>query len=202
MTPKQKMLLRLGLLLALMLGLLALAQYPPLYAYFSVEALQGLVKGVGKWGVLLYFVVFLVGTLMSVPGAVFVVFAILTYGYLWGIIIAYSSAVGTAWINFEFARFVGGQSLSEIKNERLQRALSQVERRPVATICWLRVFLLLSPVVNYALALTSIKRRQFIWGNSIAMVLPLCFIVGSTVLFRSDYVQDVVIGWIRETFSG
>lgn len=202
MTPKQKLFLRLCLLLALMLGLLALAQYPPLYAYFSVEALQSLVKGAGKWGILLYFIVFLVGTLMSVPGAVFVVFAILTYGYVWGILVAYMSAVGTAWINFELARLIGGQSLAAIKNERLQRALSRVEQRPVATICWLRVFLLLSPVVNYALALTPIKRRQFVWGNAVAMLLPLCFIVGSTALFRSDYVQEVVIGWIKETFNG
>ncbi len=201
MTPKQKMFLRLFVLLALMLGLLVLAQYPPLYAYFSVEALQGLVKSAGNWGILLYFFVFLVGTLMSVPGAVFVIFALLTYGYWWGTLLSYVGAVGTAWINFELARLVGGQSLSEIKNERLQRALSRVERRPVATICWLRVFLLLSPVVNYALALTTIKRRQFVGANALAMVLPLCFIVGSTVLFRSDYVQEVVSGWIKETFS-
>ena len=201
MTAKQKMMLRLGGLLALMLILIALAQYPPLYAYFSVEALQGLVKDAGKWGIVLYFVVFLVGTLMSVPGAVFVIFAILTYGYFWGTFISYQCAVGTAWINFELARLIGGQGLASIKNERVQRALSQVERRPVATICWLRVFLLLSPVVNYALALTPIKRRQFVWGNAVAMLLPLCFIVGSTALFRSDYVQEVVVGWFRDTFS-
>ena len=201
MTARRKMLLRLGSLLLLVVVLLALAQYPPLQAYFSVEALQGLIKGAGKWGLLLYFIVFLMGTLMSVPGAVFVVFAILTYGYLWGTLLAYQSAIWTAWINFELARLVGGQELSNIKNARLQQALQRVEQRPVATLCWLRIFLLLSPVVNYALALTPIRRRSFIWGNAVAMLIPMCFIVGGTAAFRSSYMQEVVLVWIKETFG-
>lgn len=201
MPPKQRLFLRIGGLLAFMLLLISLAKYTPLYAYFSVEALQGLVKGAGRWGILLYFIVFLMGTLMSVPGAVFVIFAILTYGYIGGTVLSYSSAVGTAWINFELARFIGGQSLSEFKNERLQRALGRVETHPVATICWLRIFLLLSPVVNYALALTPIKSRQFFWANALAMLLPLAFIIAGTALFRSSYIQDVVVVWLKETFA-
>ena len=64
-----------------MLGLLLLARYTPVGAYFSVEKLQELINGAGKWGIVIFFAVFLMGTLMNVPGAVFLIFAILTYGY-------------------------------------------------------------------------------------------------------------------------
>ena len=165
MAKKKELIIRLLSLLGIMLTLLLLAKYTSLGAYFSVEKLQELIKEAGNWGLLIFFLVFLLGTLMSVPGAVFVVFAVLTYGYFGGILLSYTAAVLCAMINFLFARLVGGKALTEIKNKRIQKVLSRVETHPITTICWLRIFMLLSPVVNYAMALTSIKARQFLIGN-------------------------------------
>jgi uncharacterized membrane protein YdjX (TVP38/TMEM64 family) len=197
-TPKQKLLLRLSLLIGVMLLLIGLAKYTPLGAYFDLEVLQALVKEAGSWGVLLFLAFFLVGTIMNVPGAVFVVFAVLTYGFFWGTLLAYGGAVGSALVNFWLARFLGGQSLAEIKNARLQKALSRIETHPIQTVCWLRVFMLLSPVINYALALTPMKSRQFLIANSIAMLLPLLVILSGTFFFQSAYFQEVVLVWLQQ----
>ncbi|MGH1337298.1 MAG: TVP38/TMEM64 family protein [Aureispira sp.] len=195
--PKKKLLLRISLLMAVMLGLIALAKYTPLGAYFDLEALQILIQQAGNWGILLYLLIFLLGTLMNVPGAVFVIFAVLTYGWGWGTLLAYSGAVICALINFWVARFLGGQSLAEIKNKRLQKALSRIDTHPIQTVCWLRVFMLLSPLINYALALTPMKSRQFLIANSLAMVFPMLIILGGTFLFQSTYFQEVVLVWFR-----
>ncbi|WP_264793176.1 TVP38/TMEM64 family protein [Aureispira anguillae] len=184
-----------------MLGLLIIAKYTTLGTYFSVEKLQALIKDAGNWGLFIFFLVFLVGTLMSVPGAVFLVFAILTYGYLGGILLSYLAAILCAMINFLFARFIGGKALSEIKNKRIQKVLSKVETHPIQTICWLRVFMLLSPVVNYAMALTNIKSRQFFIGNAIAMIFPFAFIILGTVFFRSLFFQEVILVWVKSVIS-
>lgn len=184
-----------------MLGLVAIAKYTPLGVYFDLERLQNLVQQAGNWGLLLYFLVFLLGTLMNVPGAVFVIFAVLTYGWGGGTLLAYVGAVVCALINFWVARLLGGQSLSEIKNKRLQKALSRIDTHPIQTVCWLRVFMLLSPLINYALALTPMKSRQFLLANSIAMLFPMCIILGGTFLFQSAYFQEVVLVWFRELFA-
>ena len=188
------------MLLAVMLGLVAIAKYTPLGVYFDLERLQSLVQRAGNWGLLLYFLVFLLGTLMNVPGAVFVIFAVLTYGWLGGTLVAYVGAVFCALINFWVARLLGGQSLSEIKNKRLQKALSRIDTHPIQTVCWLRVFMLLSPLINYALALTPMKSRQFLLANSIAMLFPMFIILGGTFLFQSAYFQEVVLVWFRGLF--
>ena len=201
MAKKKEIILRIVLLGSIMLGLLVLAKYTPLGVYFSVDKLQELIKGAGNWGLLIFFAVFLMGTLMNVPGAVFLVFAILTYGYFFGILLSYIAALGCAMINFLFARFVGGKALTEIKNQRIQKVLSKVETHPITTICWLRVFMLLSPVVNYAMALTNIKARKFFIGNAIAMLFPFAFIIIGTVFFRSTFFEELVLVWIKTAIS-
>lgn len=201
MANKRELILRIILLATIMLGLLIIAKYTTLGTYFSVEKLQELIKDAGNWGLLIFFLVFLVGTLMSVPGAVFLVFAILTYGYLGGISLSYLAAILCAMINFLFARFIGGKALSEIKNKRIQKVLSKVETHPIQTICWLRVFMLLSPVVNYAMALTNIKSRQFFIGNAIGMIFPFAFIILGTVFFRSLFFQEVILVWVKSVIS-
>ncbi len=178
-----------------MFGLLAVAKYTPLGAYFSMEKIQELVKSAGWFGLFVFFGIFLLGTLMNLPGAVFLVFAILTWGYFQGILISYFSAVMTATINFWFARFIGGKALTEIKNKRIKKVLHRIETNPITTICWLRVFMLLSPVINYTLALTNIKTRQFLIGNAIAMVFPFILIILTTILFRSAYFQEIIATW-------
>ncbi len=178
-----------------MLVLIGLAKFTPLGGYFSVEKLQELIKSAGVFGLLVFFGFFLLGTLMNVPGAVFLIFAVLTWGYFYGILLSYICAVVSAMINFLFARFVGGGALSDISNIRIRRVLHRVETNPITTICWLRVFMLLSPVVNYALALTNIRTKHFFIGNAIAMIPPFVFIISTTVLVRSEFFQEVVLGW-------
>lgn len=201
MAVKKELVLRIALLVAVMLGLIFLAKYTPLGIYFSVEKLQELIKGAGFWGLGIFFAIFLMGTLMNVPGAVFLVFAILTYGYFFGIFLSYISALICALINFLFARFISGKALSEIKNKRIQKALSKVETHPISTLCWLRVFMLLSPVVNYAMALTNIKPKQFFLANAIAMIFPFAFIITGTLLFRSAFFQEVILVWLKTAIN-
>ena len=201
MAIKKELIIRLLLLGIIMISLILLAKFTPIGLYFSVEKLQILINDAGNWGFFIFFALFLMGTLMNVPGAVFLIFAILTYDYFLGILISYITALSCAMINFLFARFVGGKGLSEIKNKRIQKALSKVETHPISTLFWLRLFLLLSPVINYALALTKIKFKDFFIGNVIAMILPFVFIISGTVFFRSAFFHEVILAWLQSVFS-
>lgn len=189
---KKKMLWRLGLLAFMMLGLVALAKFTPLGEYFDADRLQWLFQNAGWWGVVAFFFIFLLGTLMNIPGAVFLVFAVFAYGYFWGTVLSYISALGCAMINFYFARAVGGQALSEIENPRLKKVMQKVEKKPIATIFWLRLIFLLSPIVNYTLALSNIKPKQFFIGNAIGMIPPIGLIIFGTVIFQTTFFKNLL----------
>ena len=184
-------------LVSIMLSLLLLAKFSSLGSYFSVQRLQELTQDAGPLGLVIFFLVFLVGTLMSVPGAVFLVFAFLTYGYINGILLSFVAAQICAMINFYFARFVGGKALTEIKNKRINKLLQNVDSHPITTLFWLRFFLLLSPVVNYTMALTNISTRKFFIANALAMLFPFVVIVGGTIMVRSTFFQEVVLSWFK-----
>lgn len=194
--PKKSLLPRVLLLLSIIITLVLLAKYTPIGDFLASDQLQVTILEAGWFGWIIFFGVFLLGTLMNVPGAVFLVFAVLTWGYAEGILVSYTAAVFIAMLNFWFARLVGGKALSEIKNKRIQKVLDKVETRPIITICWLRVFMLLSPVINYTLALTNIKPRDFFIGNALAMIFPFFIILLTTVLFRSSYFQQ----WVSSLF--
>lgn len=191
-TKKKKMLWRLGLLLFLMLGLIAAAKFTPLGEYFDADRLQWLFQNSGWWGIVAFFFIFLLGTLMNIPGAVFLVFAVFAYGYVWGTLLSYVCALGAAMINFYFARAVGGQALAEIENPRLKKVMQKVEEKPIATICWLRIIFLLSPIVNYTLALSNIKPKQFFIGNAIGMIPPISLIIFGTVIFQTEFFKGLL----------
>ncbi|MCP4439226.1 MAG: hypothetical protein GY810_09825, partial [Aureispira sp.] len=128
---KKKTLLRVGLLVFMMLGLIAAAKFTPLGEYFDADRLQWLFQNAGVWGLVAFFFIFLLGTLMNIPGAVFLVFAVFAYGYVWGTLLSYVCALGAAMINFYFARAVGGQALAEIENPRLKKIMQKVEDKPI-----------------------------------------------------------------------
>ena len=184
---KNQSLLRIALLLFLMISLILLVKFTFIGDYFEFEKIQQLVLESGKWGFLIFLLLFLLGTLMNVPGAVFLVFSMITYGYLTGIILSFICLQVFAMINFYFARYIGGKGLSGIQNERILKVLDKVDEQPIKTICWLRVFMLLSPVVNYTMALTKIRPSVFFIANLIGMLAPFSLIVLLTIFIRNTF---------------
>ncbi|MCH2042828.1 MAG: VTT domain-containing protein [Saprospiraceae bacterium] len=184
--PKSNSLLRVLILGIIVLGLAALYKFTVVGDWLQPERLEKLVREAGIWGVFIFFGIFLLGTLMNLPGAIFLIFSVIIYGYWMGTILSYFTALLAAWLNFEFARAIGGKALSDLKNKRLRKILAQVDSKPIRTIIILRLILLLSPLINYALALTSIRRSKFIIGNAVGMLIPFAIILLGTVLVRSS----------------
>jgi uncharacterized membrane protein YdjX (TVP38/TMEM64 family) len=89
--------------------------------------------------------------------------------------------------SFAIVRLVGGKALGELENPWVKKVMAKLDERPITTIALLRVVLIMSPQLNYALALTNVRFRDYLIGSVIGLVPPILAFV---VFF------DAAMGWL------
>lgn len=153
----------------------------------AADELREAMAAAGPWGIAVFVVVFCAGELVHVPGLVFVLAAVLAYGRAAGGVVAYVAGVASMCVSFGLVRAVGGTALAEIDKPWLKRALGWVDARPVTAIAALRTVMVLSPPLNYALALSSVRFRDYLAGSALGLILPM---VAAALLF------DQLVAWL------
>ena len=89
---------------------------------------------------------------------------------------------------FFIVRGIAGRALADMKSALLQRILAQVDRRPVSATIVLRLIFWMAPQLNYGLALTRIRYRDYLVGSAIGLAPP---VLGIVVFFEWLFEQDV-----------
>ena len=168
---------RLGLLAVLVLGLVVVARVTGLSAYLSAERIRGVTAAAGYWGPIAVVVIFCVGELVNVPGAVFVAAAVVAYGRVGGGVLAFVGAMAAVSVSFVVVRTIGGKPLGAIRSSLARRILSHLEGHPVRTIFLLRLLLWMAPQLNYALALSSVRFRGYLLGTTLGLLAPITGLV-------------------------
>jgi uncharacterized membrane protein YdjX (TVP38/TMEM64 family) len=180
-------------LVVLLLGLVALgvAGYAlGIHTWLEATRIRGLVEDAGAWGIVLFVALWMVGTSVNVPPVAFIVVAALVWGPLLGGTISYGATLLSVSVAFALVRRVGGTSLTEIERPWVRRVLAHVGEHPIRTAALVRMTpLFLAPFVTYALALTSMRYRDFLVGSAIG-VLPGIALVASSA--------SAVLSWISD----
>src|SRR5215813_1494503 len=179
--------LRLIAALALALLLLGIGRALDLQQHLTVESLRATIASAGTAGVVLYVIAFCLGELLHVPGLVFVAAGVLAYGPVLGGPLAFLGAVAAVSVSFWVVRAIGGRPLGELRIRWVRRALARLDARPIATIALLRLVLILSPPLNYALALSQVSFAHYFLGSVLGLVAPIALAV---TLF--DYLMALV----------
>ncbi|MDF1862334.1 MAG: VTT domain-containing protein [Verrucomicrobiales bacterium] len=170
---------RLVLVLLFLTGLYALGKWSGLYEEMTLKGVREQILAAGPRGALLLVLLFVIGLLIQVPGMVFVVAGFLVYDPVRGAALAFGGSILALTVSFFVVRRIGGQPFRQIRFKWVQRVLSHLEERPLLTVALLRLVLQLSPVVNYALALSGIRYRDYILGSLIGftpIILTLAFL--------------------------
>ena len=175
--PKIPTWVRLGALAVLFFGSLAIAHFTGLIEEVTVERIREAMRSAGPLGFVGFIVMFAVGELMHIPGIVFVGAAAVAYGTALGIPVAYIGALTSVAVSFVVVRTIGGQPLSAPKRKWVRRALSQLDERPVITVTALRFVFWMAPFLNYALAMTKVRFRDYMLGSAIAFAFWIPIIV-------------------------
>jgi uncharacterized membrane protein YdjX (TVP38/TMEM64 family) len=179
--PPRARWVRLGLVVALFVALWVAAKTSGLLDDLDAEALRALVASWGAWGMVGYVALFAVAELAHVPGMIFVLAAMLAWGQVAGFAIGLTGAAVSVCTTFVVIRAVGGRALADVERPVVKRILARLDRRPIVTVAILRCVLWLAPFVNYALAMTNVRFRDYAIGSAIGLVPPVAL---AAVLFE------------------
>ena len=135
-------------------------------------------------GPALFALVFVVGSLVGIPGMVMVVAGRLAFGPVLGFALGYSCGVGACLMPFLTARLFGWESAWQPKHRYAMRAFELVDTHPVRAVAALRLVLWFNAPLSYSLALTRIELRTYATGCAIA----LAPVVGIAVVATSWFV--------------
>ena len=80
-------------------------------------------------------------------------------------------------LSFFVVRAIGGQPLGEVKRPIVVKLMRRLETQPIRTIAFLRILLFVSPWLNYALAMSSVRPRDYMIGSAIGVAPPVVVMV-------------------------
>lgn len=170
---RPRALYRLLLLAAILAGLYAAAKATGVTDRLDAAAVRELVESAGPLGVVVFVVAFTLGELVQVPGMIFVGAAVLAYGRGTGFLISLLAAVISVSVSFAIVRGVGGRALEAVERPFIRKMLARLDQRPITTVIVLRTVLWIAPPLNYALALSGIRFRDYLVGSALGLALPI-----------------------------
>lgn len=175
--------LRLGVIAVIGVALLVAARATGVIGDIDAETIRSTVEGAGPWGLVAFVALFAIGSFFHVPGMVFVVAGVLVYGRVTGFFVALVGATVAVSFTFFVVRRAGGQALTRIERPIVKKVLAQLDRRPFLTVIALRCLFWLAPAVNYALAMSAVRYRDFVAGSVVGLVAPVALVTCMTELF-------------------
>lgn len=158
------------LFLGLLLGTFELSG---LRQHFSLEFLQQRILEHRISGLLIFVLLFALGNLVQIPGWVFLAAAVLTLGRTTGGLATYVAASISCVVTFLLIRILGGDALRRLDSRIAERIFRHLDARPIASIVLLRVLFQTVPALNYALAMSGVKFRNYLIGTLLGLPLPI-----------------------------
>ncbi len=168
MSKRQK-LLRFGLLLLLLASLYAAGSATGLLDVVDLDWIRARVEAAGAWGVLVYLGIFCGAVTLFVPGMIFALAGVVIYGPWLGAPLALLGLALSSSIMVEVLRRVGGDLLADVKRPLLRRAMAQLHDKPIRSIAVLRLFMMVNPPANTALAVAGVRFRHNLVGTALGM---------------------------------
>lgn len=169
---------RLILLAVVLVTVLLLVELTGLREQFSLPALRALLEANLAVGLLLFVLAFVIGNLIQLPGWPFLAAAILALGTVVGGLVTYMAACVSCLVTFQVVKGLGGSALRDIDKPLAKKILSRLDRHPVRSVVLLRLLFQTMPALNYTLALSGVKRRDYLLGTLLGLPLPIlvyCF---------------------------
>lgn len=160
---------RVVLLLALSLVLMYLGRHSSLSHYFTLGYLESAIREAGNYGVAVFILMYTIGTLMNIPGFLFLFVGFMVYKGFNALLIGYAASVIAVTVHFFFVRLMAGEALAEVKQPFVRKQMQRLTDSPINTTVILRLIFYVSTPVNYALALSNIKWYHALIGTMLAL---------------------------------
>ncbi len=170
-----------------LLLLFAAFELSGLRAQFSLGFLQQVLRDNLASGLLIFVLAFALGNLIQIPGWIFLAAAVLVLGKSWGGAVTYVAACISCAITFFSIRLLGGDALKKLDGKLAARLLGRLHAQPVKSILLLRMLFQTAPALNYTLAMSGVRFRDYFIGTLLGLPVP---IAGYCVFF--DYAAQAL----------
>lgn len=164
---------RLAPVLVFLLVLFVAVELSGLRDHLSLGYLRDLLLHHKLAGLGLFAALFSLGNLAQIPGWLFLAAAVLAFGRAWGGLATYFAACISCMVTFYSVRWIGGDALRSLDSAIARRLLSRLDQRPVASMTLLRIVFQTVPALNYTLALSGVRTRDYLLAALIGLPLPI-----------------------------
>jgi uncharacterized membrane protein YdjX (TVP38/TMEM64 family) len=178
---------RLAAVLALLVVLWALFEFTGLRARINPQALRDGFAEHRFWGFAAFTALFAIGNLIQLPGWFFLAAAVLALGPLWGALATGTAALISCAVTFCVVRALGANALRELPGPLARRLFARLDAHPVRSVALLRLVFQTVPALNYALALSGLRFRDYMLGTLIGLPGPL-------IVYATFF--DTLAGWM------
>ncbi|EQC47471.1 VTT domain-containing protein [Bacteriovorax sp. Seq25_V] len=125
----------------------------------------------------LFILLFCIANIINIPGWIFLVSSVVTIGEVAGGTLTFIAAIISSIFSFLLVDYIGGDALLEIKNKYIKKTLSHINHSPIRSIIILRLIFQTFPPLNYGLALSGVRFREYLIGTLIGLPLPIFTVV-------------------------
>lgn len=133
--------------------------------------MESTIQGLGLWAPLGHIVLFALGTILFVPGAIFGLAGGALFGPLWGTVLNLAGATLGATAAFLVARYLAADWVRRKASGRLERLITGVEAEGWRFVAFVRLVPLFPfNLTNYALGVTRISLRHYVIASLVCMV--------------------------------
>lgn len=160
-------------LAAFILFVFLIFEFTGLRENFSLPFLRSSIEAHLILGSLLFIAMFAIGNIIQIPGWIFLAAAVLALGKVSGGLVTYLAANISCLLTYLLVEFLGKDALRGLTNPLALKLFSGLDKYPIRTVFALRLFFQTLPIVNYGLALSGVKFKQYFIGTLIGLPLPL-----------------------------
>ncbi len=150
-------------------ALVATAIVAHVEGWVTTSSIRAWLESLGPLGPVLFALVFILGSLIGIPGMAMVVGGRLAFGPLLGFTLGYSCGFLNCLLPFIVARVLGRGSAWRPRNRYAARAFELVDTHPIRAVAALRLVLWFNAPLGYSLAFTRIRGRRYAAGCAIAL---------------------------------
>lgn len=153
--------------------LLAIFQLSGLRGNWNLQYVRDQLTNHSTYGIVLFVLLFCLGNLIQIPGWIFLAAAVLALGPVYGGLATYVAANVSCMVTFLLIRFLGGDALRAIQNPRVNKVLARLDKHPLQSVVIARMLFQTLPALNYALAMSGIKFKNYVVAMLIGLPLPI-----------------------------
>lgn len=161
-------------------------RFTGLSQYLDKEVLRSTIQGWGHAGPFVFLAIFMIGTMLFLPGSVFIALAAVVFGTLWGFILVLLGHILGATLTFFIARYLGHDFVKNLKISMLRKYDKKLEKHGFATVLYFRLLFCPFTPFNVAAGLSSISFAAYFWASLFGMI-PSTFVL----TFFFDKITDI-----------